>query len=101
MILGYIGTGVLYGGYIAARVIFGSCPKVELQKNFDLEKYLGTWYEMKRSESITFEEGTCVTAHYSLLESGYVEVLNSQVLDSGLDFQVGEAQASKWHSGQI
>jgi lipocalin len=44
MILGYIGTGVLYGGYIAARVVFGSCPNVELQKDFDLDAYLGTWY---------------------------------------------------------
>ena len=97
MILGYIGTGALYGGYIASRVIFGSCPKVELQKDFDLERYLGVWYEMKRSESVTFEKGTCVTARYSLLDSGYVEVLNSILLYSGeLYSRVGEAQASKW-----
>ncbi len=77
MILGYIGTGVLTGGYIASRVIFGSCPKVELMRDFEVDKYLGTWYEMMRSDSIKFEEGTCITANYSLLESGKIKVLNS------------------------
>lgn len=44
--------------------------------NFNLEKYLGKWYEIARLDH-SFERGlTRVTAHYSLREDGGVRVLN-------------------------
>lgn len=43
----------------------------------DLERYMGTWYEIARLEN-RFERGmTAVTAQYRLLEDGTVEVINS------------------------
>jgi len=44
--------------------------------NFNLEKYLGTWYEIARLDH-SFERGlTRVTATYSLRSDGGVKVLN-------------------------
>lgn len=44
--------------------------------NFELEKYLGKWYEIARLDH-SFERGlTRVTADYSLREDGGVRVLN-------------------------
>jgi apolipoprotein D and lipocalin family protein len=44
--------------------------------NFDLEKYLGKWYEIARLDH-SFERGlTRVSAEYSLREDGGVRVLN-------------------------
>lgn len=43
----------------------------------DLERYMGTWYEIARLET-RFERGmTAVKAEYRLLEDGTVEVINS------------------------
>ena len=44
--------------------------------NFELDKYLGNWYEIARLDH-SFERGlTQVTANYSLLDDGGVRVLN-------------------------
>ena len=48
-------------------------PAVE---NFNIEKYLGTWYEIARLPH-TFEKNLqYVTATYTLLENGKIQVLN-------------------------
>jgi len=45
-------------------------------KNFDFNKYSGTWYEMARYDH-SFERGMeKVTASYSLKENGKISVLN-------------------------
>jgi apolipoprotein D and lipocalin family protein len=45
-------------------------------RNFELEKYLGKWYEIARLDH-SFERGlTRVTAEYSLREDGSVRVVN-------------------------
>ncbi|MEX0986573.1 MAG: lipocalin family protein [Bacteroidales bacterium] len=49
---------------------------------FELERYLGTWYEIARYPH-SFEKGlTGVTATYSMKENGKVEVLNAGFKDS-------------------
>jgi len=45
----------------------------------DLERYLGTWYEIARYPH-RFEEGLDnATAHYSLLSDGRIQVINSGI----------------------
>jgi len=45
-------------------------------RNFDLQKYLGKWYEIARLDH-SFERGlTKVSAEYSLREDGGVQVIN-------------------------
>ncbi len=49
---------------------------IESVDNFELEPYLGTWYEIARLDH-SFERGLSnVTANYSLREDGGVSVLN-------------------------
>jgi apolipoprotein D and lipocalin family protein len=46
-------------------------------KKLDIQKYLGSWYEIARYNHI-FERGLVgVTANYSLREDGYIKVINS------------------------
>ena len=46
-------------------------------KSVDLNKYLGSWYELARLPN-SFESGlTCVMANYSLKENGDIKVVNS------------------------
>jgi apolipoprotein D and lipocalin family protein len=45
-------------------------------KNFELDRYLGTWYEIARLDH-SFERGLSnVTAQYSLRDGGGVQVIN-------------------------
>ena len=51
-------------------------------KNFDIERYLGTWYEIARYNH-KFERGLVgVTATYSIRDDGKIKVLNSGFKES-------------------
>ena len=61
---------------------------VAVVKNFELERYLGQWYEIARFDH-SFERGLSrVTAEYSVIDAETVRVLNR-----GYDAQAGEWQA--------
>lgn len=54
----------------------GMPEKVTPVENFNLDRYLGTWYEIARLDH-RFERGlTQVTATYSLRDDGGIDVLN-------------------------
>ncbi len=65
----------------------GVPPGAKPVTNFQLDRYLGTWYEVARLDH-SFERGLQqVTAHYSMREDGGVRVLNR-----GFDVAEGEWQ---------
>ena len=47
---------------------------IKLKENFELDKYLGTWYEAYRSKSITFEKNEGVYDKYTLNQDGTVNI---------------------------
>ena len=51
----------------------------EVKQDFDINKYLGTWYEAFRSKHFRFGAGECVTANYSIRPDGYIRVFNSNI----------------------
>ncbi|XP_046677268.1 apolipoprotein D-like [Homalodisca vitripennis] len=57
---------------------FGSCPQMEVKGNFNLQDFLGIWYQ-QASANMEFEgRGRCVTANYTNGEkSNTVDVINS------------------------
>lgn len=67
---------------------FGSCSsafKKNLMKNIqpvDLEKYAGRWYEIARYPHRFERNLTGVTADYTLLDNGRIEVINRGFEDS-------------------
>ncbi|KJF44212.1 lipocalin [Draconibacterium sediminis] len=64
-------------------------------KELDLEKYLGTWYEIARYDH-RFERGMVgVTANYSLRSDGKIKVVNSgyqNTLDGEYSEAIGKAK---------
>jgi apolipoprotein D and lipocalin family protein len=65
---------------VFVAIVLSGCTSVpegiEPVDNFELEPYLGTWYEIARLDH-SFERGLSnVTANYSLREGGGVAVLN-------------------------
>ena len=67
-------------GMITAALLMGACTgkpvKVEPVSGFELERYLGTWYEIARLDH-SFERGLeNVTANYSMRDDGGVRVIN-------------------------
>lgn len=62
-------------------------------KNFDLNRYLGKWYEIARLDH-SFERGLeKITAEYSLREDGGVKVLNSGYSVENKKWEVAEGKA--------
>ena len=63
----------------------GAPDGVSVVRGFEIDRYLGTWYEIARLDH-RFERGlSAVTAHYSMRDDGGVHVVNR-----GLKDQSGE-----------
>ncbi len=76
---------------------------IQTVSNFDLNRYLGTWYEIARLPmKHQPEDSTDVSAHYSLNENGNVKVQN-RCLDENkqLDESVGEATVVDGPKGKL
>jgi apolipoprotein D and lipocalin family protein len=83
-----------YAPLFILLLMFSACGKnerpLDTVNQLDVEKYMGKWYEIERLPN-SFEEGLkCVTAEYTLLDDGKIEVLNS-----GVNEESGELQSSK------
>jgi len=68
-------------------------PELATVPQVDLQRYLGTWYEVARLP-IRFEpeDATDVTAHYSLNEDGSVRVQNRCLRGGNLEESIGQAK---------
>lgn len=65
-------------------------------QNFDVERYLGTWFEMARID-FRFEKNLSnVTAQYSLDENGRIKVLNRGYNFKKHTWQAAEGKAKFW-----
>ncbi|XP_068160651.1 apolipoprotein D-like [Antennarius striatus] len=60
----------------------GGCPKPPVQEDFNITKYMGTWYEIEKLPA-WFERGRCNQATYELQEDETVGVLNAEILPNG------------------
>ncbi len=93
MLSNIVKTGVL----LLITIALTSCtslPKgVTPVENFDLDQYLGKWYEIARLDH-RFERGLSeVSAEYSLLDNGDVRVLNSGYSQSKQESNTAEGTA--------
>lgn len=79
-------------------LFFSTCVSIpqgiQPVENFQLERYLGKWYEIARLDH-SFERGLSnVTAEYTLKEDGSVKVLNRGFLDEKKIWKQAEGKAS-------
>lgn len=75
LIISIIGTALLSS--LNAQVPgIGECPKVAVVNNFNLHKYLGLWYEVKKYPFVFTVGAKCVTAFYGLNPNGTASVFN-------------------------
>ena len=61
-----------------ATLAWGPCDlSVSYMPNFDASQYVGKWYEIKRDQDITFQEGfECTVPTYGALNNNQVSVHN-------------------------
>ncbi|CAH1377717.1 unnamed protein product [Tenebrio molitor] len=65
---------------ITGQVPFlGPCPEYKTVQNFDLNKYLGKWFEAERYFAVFEFGGKCVTADYNYDNNGAVNIINQQI----------------------
>ncbi|KAI7792613.1 putative apolipoprotein D, partial [Triplophysa rosa] len=64
--------------FVSAQTFrWGPCPTPMVQPNFELNKYLGKWYEIEKLPA-SFERGKCIEANYMLRPDKTIQVLNVQ-----------------------
>ena len=68
-------------------LLFSSCTgeksNLEPVSNFDVEKYMGSWYEIARTPNPFEKDLSSVKAIYTLEKDGSVKVINSGILPDG------------------
>lgn len=62
----------------------GPCPSVDVQPGFNLQRYLGRWFEITKLPA-QFEQGKCIEANYALRPDDTIEVLNRQQEENGVN----------------
>ncbi|XP_029162001.1 LOW QUALITY PROTEIN: uncharacterized protein LOC114933539 [Nylanderia fulva] len=71
---------VIIANAAMAQVPFlGTCLNLETKQQFELDKYLGKWYEVERYFAWFEFGGKCVTANYSLNMNNTVKITNRQI----------------------
>ncbi len=72
-------------------------------KNFDLNNYLGTWYEIARLPmKYQPKDSTDISAHYALNADGAIKVQNRCLDEKGeLDESIGEAKVIDAKNGKL
>ena len=82
--------------FFAAAILSGCLgmpASVEPVQGYDLNRYLGKWYEIARLDH-SFEEGLDnVTAEYSMRDDGGVKVVNTGFLSAEDEWKVAEGKA--------
>ncbi|HOX56168.1 MAG TPA: lipocalin family protein [Candidatus Paceibacterota bacterium] len=90
-------TVIISAGGLMIAYLFSGCvgvPKgVKPVQGFELDRYLGRWYEIARLDH-SFERGLShVTADYSLRKGGGVRVLNRGYSESKKEWKSAEGKA--------
>ncbi|XP_020377757.2 apolipoprotein D-like [Rhincodon typus] len=73
---------------------WGRCEHVELQKNFSLNQYMGTWYEIERLYNVTGER-KCISETISKAYNGFKETYEL------LTWMIKENDAVAVHSAEL
>jgi apolipoprotein D and lipocalin family protein len=55
---------------------FGRCPEFEAMRNFESEKFLGTWHEVERYFTVSEVVSKCISADYERRADGKIYVKN-------------------------
>lgn len=86
-----LAAGVLVAGAMAAKKAMKQIPKgVEAVKPFDINKFLGKWYEIARLDYRFEKNMNNTTAEYSMNNDGTIKVMNR-----GYNFKKGKMQEAE------
>ncbi|XP_053691249.1 apolipoprotein D-like [Sabethes cyaneus] len=69
-------------------IAIGQCPEHPVVQNFDLQAYVGYWYEISRYERDTQRGAECVQVNYTLNADNSVRVENRQLIPPSGEFDV-------------
>lgn len=69
-------------------ISIGQCPEHPVVQNFDLQAYVGYWFEISRYERDTQRGAECVQVNYTLNEDSSVRIENRQLIPPSGQFDV-------------
>ena len=70
--------------------------RVSVVENFDVERYMGTWYEIARLPQWFERNMNAVKAEYTLQADGTVKIVNTGIRDGEIKRTEGVARFKEW-----
>ncbi|XP_002740545.1 apolipoprotein D-like [Saccoglossus kowalevskii] len=80
-----VGVVSLFFSVCGQVISRGPCPPVLLQRDFNVNNYIGSWYEIERFPASFESSLKCINAKYWLKQDGTIWVINN-----GTDIETGE-----------
>ena len=74
---------VIFAFFLGGCTMNQGTNQIPAVKNFDVQRYLGTWYEIARYPHYFERELKNVSAHYSSLPDGKIKVVNRGINSKG------------------
>ncbi|XP_029381214.1 apolipoprotein Da, duplicate 1 [Echeneis naucrates] len=62
---------------------WGPCPEPSVQPGFNLEKFMGRWFEIAKLPA-QFEKGRCIETNFTLTTDNSIRVVSSEILKGEL-----------------
>jgi lipocalin len=66
----------------------GRCPKFSVFEEVDLQRYLGTWYQVQAFPTFFTQGLTCIKAQYGVSGNGTISVLNTAKKPNGENYSI-------------
>ncbi|XP_076323583.1 apolipoprotein D-like isoform X2 [Tachypleus tridentatus] len=86
-------TAVTMAKCTSRSFLNGVCPQPPVKADFELEKYLGTWYEVEKNPTVFQSGQKCTSATYTLKDNGKVTVFNKAAIAETGDVTTIEGEA--------
>ncbi|XP_026219347.1 apolipoprotein Db [Anabas testudineus] len=72
---------------------WGPCPTPKTQPNFNLQQYLGRWYEIAKLP-VSTQKGKCIEANFAIRKDGTIQVRNARFYKDKVRWAEGTAVIS-------
>ncbi|XP_058455120.1 apolipoprotein D-like [Malaya genurostris] len=78
---------------LAQVISSGECPEHPVVQNFNVQSYVGRWYEISRYETSTQRGGECVEVSYTQTSDTSLSLENRLVVPPNTEFEVVNGQS--------
>lgn len=77
----------------------GLCPTVPIQKDFDIDRFMGLWHQEVRDKDLAYEKGDCNIVEYKKEKENTIRIKSTEIIN-GNSKTINSVAVCNTNSGQ-